>query len=202
MRFARPAVGGQALRHPPLILLAILLAAALGILLLSAVAGPIAGRRGRGWDWRRAWQVGPELPGTDGDGVAGATVEGDVPARRLDIVPLSREDAVRFGAVWRATQARFIDDPRRALVAADRLLGEVLYARGFPLGEIERHAAAIAIGYPRLVRSYRQAHGVALRHARGQTSTEDLRQALVAYRTLFEDLLDPRESTHLQPRRT
>jgi hypothetical protein len=86
-------------------------------------------------------------------------------------------------------QARFIDDPKGAVAEADRLSGEVLYARGLPLGEIEAHAASISEEFPRLVKNYRLGRAVALRLARGQTSSEELRLAFIAYRALFQDLL-------------
>jgi hypothetical protein len=117
-----------------------------------------------------------------------ASAAGAIPG--LDIRPLSREEARRFAVAWRAIQARFIDDPRGAVTQADRLVGEVLHARAFPLGEIERYAGEIAVGYPRLPKNYSIARGVALRLARGHTNTEELRQAFVAYRALFEDLLE------------
>jgi len=118
---------------------------------------------------------------------------------RLEIVPLMRDDAVRISMAWRAIQARFADDPRGAVIEADRLMGELLYARAFPLGEIEAHEADISIDYPRLVKNYRTARGIAMRHAQGGSSAEDLRQAFVSQRTLFHDLLE-REFSEPQPR--
>jgi len=52
-----------------------------------------------------------------------------------------------------------------------------------------------------VIENYRAAHDIALRHRRGEASTEDLRQAMVHYHTLFEDLLRSRETMHAEVRR-
>ena len=114
----------------------------------------------------------------------------------LHIRSLAAEDAARFDATWRAIQVRFVDDPKGAVSEADRLVGEVMTARGYPLGEFEQRVADISVDHPDVVINYRAAREIALQHARGQASTEDLRQAMVHYRSLFRDLLEtgePRE---------
>jgi len=107
----------------------------------------------------------------------------------LNIRPLAPEDATRFDASWRGVQARFVDDPKGAVTEADRLVGEVMSARGYPLGDFEQRVADISVDHPDVVMNYRAAREIALVHARGQASTEDLRQAMVHYRALFKDLL-------------
>ena len=122
-------------------------------------------------------------------------------AKRVDalhIRPLSPDDATRFDASWRGVQARFVDDPKGAVTEADRLVGELMSARGYPLGDFEQRVADISVDHPDVVMNYRAAREIALTHARGQASTEDLRQAMVHYRALFNDLLetgDRREMT-------
>ena len=114
-------------------------------------------------------------------------------AKRVDalhIRPLSPEDSTRFDATWRGVQARFVDDPKGAVTEADRLVGEVMSARGYPLGDFEQRVADISVDHPDVVMNYRAAREIALVHARGQASTEDLRQAMVHYRALFKDLLE------------
>jgi len=114
-------------------------------------------------------------------------------AKRVDalhIRPLSPEDSTRFDATWRGVQARFVDDPKGAVTEADRLVGEVMAARGYPLGDFEQRVADISVDHPDVVMNYRAAREIALVHARGQASTEDLRQAMVHYRALFRDLLE------------
>jgi hypothetical protein len=111
----------------------------------------------------------------------------------LTIRPLSPEDQSRFSQSWAAVQNRFVDDPKGAVSEADRLVGEVMQVRGYPLGEFEQRAADISVDHPHVVDHYRAARDIAQRHVRGEASTEDLRQAFVHYRALFSDLLTVRE---------
>jgi hypothetical protein len=116
-------------------------------------------------------------------------------ARRVEalhIRPLAREDAARYADGWRRVQERFVDDPNGAVTEADRLVGEVMHARGYPLGDFEQRVDDISVNHPDVVINYRAAREIAQAHARGQASTEDLRQAMVHYRALFNDLLEQR----------
>ena len=120
-------------------------------------------------------------------------------AKRVDalhIRTLTPEDAARFDASWRGVQARFVDDPKGAVTEADRLVGEVMTMRGYPVGDFEQRVADISVDHPDVVMNYRAAREIALLHARGQASTEDLRQAMVHYRALFRDLLQTDTSAH------
>jgi len=77
---------------------------------------------------------------------------------------------------------------------ADRLLGDVMSARGYPVSDFEQRAADISVDHPRVLENYRAAHQTALRQTNGQANTEDLRQAMIHYRTLFEELVgEPQE---------
>lgn len=87
-------------------------------------------------------------------------------------------------------QSRFVDDPRGAVADADLLIGEVMVARGYPMSDFEQRAADISVDHPQVVENYRAAHGIALRQGRGEANTEDLREAMVHYRSLFEQLLE------------
>jgi FtsZ-interacting cell division protein ZipA len=119
---------------------------------------------------------------------------------KFDIRPLSREDAARFTEAWRQTQARFVDDPQGAVTDADRLVTELMDARGYPISDFAQRAADISVDHPRVVVNYRAARAIAERHAHGEASTEDLRQALVHYRELFSDLLETQgEEPERQP---
>jgi len=120
---------------------------------------------------------------------------------RLHIRPLESADAARFSREWRSVQALFVDDPKAAITNADRLVGEVMHARGYPVGDFEQRVEDISVDHPDVVRNYRAAHDIALDHASGRTSTEDLRQAMVHYRALFTDLLGAQtaERTEKQP---
>jgi hypothetical protein len=104
------------------------------------------------------------------------------------IHPLSPDQRARYAASWRALQAEFVDDPAGAVAAVDQLLGEVMAARGYPVIEFEQQAADLSVEHPHVVQNYRTAHEIALRHAKGNANTEDLRRAMVHYRSLFEEL--------------
>jgi len=106
------------------------------------------------------------------------------------IRPLAAADATGFAERWRRTQTEFVDDPRGAVTSADRLVAEVLEARGYPMGDFEQRAADISVDHPAVVSNYRAARVIAERQEGGEATTEDLRQALVHYRALFDDLLD------------
>jgi hypothetical protein len=108
---------------------------------------------------------------------------------RLHIRPLAPEEAQRFSAQWSDVQAQFVDDPRGAVTQADRLVGEVMHARGYPVGEFEQRVEDISVDHPNVVMNYRAARAIAEEHARGGASTEDLRQAMVHYRALYAELL-------------
>jgi len=108
---------------------------------------------------------------------------------RLHIRTLMPEDAKRFSDEWRRVQAQFVDDPGHAVTQADRLVGEVMTTRGYPVGEFEQRVEDISVDHPNVVMNYRAARDIAEQHARRAASTEDLRQAMVHYRALFAELL-------------
>jgi hypothetical protein len=110
--------------------------------------------------------------------------------RDLNIQPLHADQAARFSEAWLRVQARFVDDPAESILEADRLVTEAMQARGYPLADFEQRAADISVEHPRVVENYRAATAISLRSQLGNASTEELRQAMVHYRTLFEDLLD------------
>jgi len=113
---------------------------------------------------------------------------------KLAIHPLPPADRDHYAEMWRAEQARFVDDPRSAVHQADQLVEEVMRRRGYPVGEFEQRAADISVDHPLVVENYRAAHDIAIRVEKGNAATEDLRQAMIHFRTLFEDLLDDRMS--------
>jgi hypothetical protein len=105
--------------------------------------------------------------------------------------PLVPGDRARFEDSWRRIQARFVDGPAVAVMEADQLLGDVMSTRGYPVSDFEQRAADISVDHPLVMENYRTAHEIALRQSKGkgQASTEDLRQAMIHYRTLFEELV-------------
>jgi hypothetical protein len=139
-------------------------------------------------------RFGPEYDRTVHESGSERRAEAELEARarrvaRLHIQPLSEADGVRFAEAWRALQIRFVDEPAAAIAGADRLVGEVMTARGYPLGDFDQRAADISVDHPRVVANYRAARDIARRQDRGEATTEDLRQAVIHYRALFEDLL-------------
>ena len=119
----------------------------------------------------------------------------------LNIRPLEREGRDCFAARWHTVQAQFVDDPTTATDEADQLVGEVMATRGYPVGDFEQRAADVSVNHPHVVEHYRAAHEIALRNARGNSDTEQLRQALVHFRALFEDLLEVAAPARTETRR-
>jgi cytoskeletal protein RodZ len=110
----------------------------------------------------------------------------------LEIRPLEQESAERFAASWKETQARFVDHPGEAIKEADSLVAQVMEERGYPVENFEQRSADISVDHPQLVDNYRAAHAISLANDNGEATTEDLRQAMVHYRSLFEELLETR----------
>ena len=126
-------------------------------------------------------------------------------AKRVEqfrIRPLAPEERARFAEAWRMDQTRFVDEPREAVIQAHQLVDEVMRVRGYPVSsEFEANAADLSVRHPRVVEHYREACAIADRQERGQANTEDLRAAMVHYRSLFEELLGARLTESEEVRR-
>lgn len=107
----------------------------------------------------------------------------------LEIKPLSNEQRQNFARAWEHEQARFVDQPREAVRNANRLVTEVMKARGYPMGDFEQRAADVSVDHPVVVENYRVAHSIAVRDSSENVGTEALREAMIHYRALFADLL-------------
>ena len=112
---------------------------------------------------------------------------------QLDIVPLAPEARDKYAKSWHDVQTRFVDDPPGAVNDADGLVTDVMRERGYPIDDFEQRAADISVDHPNVVENYRAAHAIYLEQQNGGGGTEDLRQAFVHYRALFEELLETRE---------
>jgi FtsZ-interacting cell division protein ZipA len=110
--------------------------------------------------------------------------------KKFSLRPLPPADRERYATEWAAVQRRFVDDPSTAVTQADRLVTTVMAARGYPMTDAEQREADISVTYPNLVQNYRSARELTQRHVAGQSSTEDLRQAMVYFRSLFDELLE------------
>ena len=169
-----------------------------GIVILAAIVVILALDRYRSRRLRS--QFGPEYERTLREHGDPTKAEKDLAQRRrrvakLDIRPLSTTDHDRFVAAWRADQAKFVDDPAGAVSKADRLVQELMVARGYPVVDFDQRVEDISVDHPFLVRNYIAARQIAMREGSGQSSTEHLRQALVQYRSLFDELLERQEAT-------
>jgi hypothetical protein len=144
-------------------------------------------------------QFGPEYDRTlkmHGDPSKAETVLADREKRvgKFSLRPLTPADRDRYATEWSAVQRRFVDDPSTAVTQADKLVTNVMAARGYPMGDFEQRAADISVNYPTLVENYRSAREVTVLHAKGESSTEDLRRAMVYFRSLFDELLETNKS--------
>ena len=140
-------------------------------------------------------RFGPEYARTVDALGSRAKAESELKARenrvgKLKIVPLAPSDAARFSQAWANLQAGFVDNPKGVVVQADQLVRELMAKRGYPMADFELRAADISVDHPAVVENYRAAQVIAARDARGEATTEDLRNAVVHYRVLFNDLLE------------
>lgn len=109
----------------------------------------------------------------------------------LNIRPLTDIERERYLTDWTAIQSKFVDEPGQAIVDADRLIMEVMQMRAYPVSDFEQRAADISVNYPALVTNYRAARVIAIKNKDHQADTEELRQAMIHYRSLFDELLKP-----------
>ena len=107
----------------------------------------------------------------------------------LDIRPLSAEARDRYSGTWQQVQGRFVDEPGAAVGEADRLVSAVMRDRGYPMDDFDQRSADISVDLPHVVKDYRAAHAISMANDHGKAGTEDLRQAFVHYRSLFDELL-------------
>ena len=170
------------------------------IVLAVIVAFIIGGLIGMAFNRRRRTQqlqekFGPEYEHTLNELGDRRQAEHELEARldhvkNLDIRPLSTEESNRFTNEWRATQAEFVDEPLVALQKADRIIREVMKAKGYPVEDFEQRVADISVDYPDLVTDYRGLHLIAVKDDDDEVSTEEMRKAMVHGRALFENLVN------------
>jgi len=116
----------------------------------------------------------------------------------LKIRELGATERERYIADWHAVQSRFVDHPKGAVTGADELVSSLMRARGYPTADFDQRAADISVNHPRLVEYYRSAHEVAVRLGRDEASTEDLRTAMIQYRTIFDELVEVKSSGEIK----
>jgi hypothetical protein len=109
---------------------------------------------------------------------------------RFNLRKLTPDQTDAFAREWRRVQSRFVDDPEGAVGEADQLVTQVMTARGYPLEDFDQRAADLSVDHPVVVQNYRTARTLAMRRQRGEASTEEMRQAVVNYRALVDELLE------------
>ena len=172
------------------------MAAVLTILLVAAWA---YSRRQRTEDRKRSErlreQFGSEYERTVAETGSTHKAEIELTARKkrvagLDIRHLTTSEGKAFADEWLHVQADFVDDPSSSVRDADTLLGKVMAARGYPVTEFEQRSADMSVDHAQVLSHYRAAHDIAVRDARGEANTEDLRQAVISSRMLFDELVE------------
>jgi len=143
-------------------------------------------------------RFGPEYERTISEAGNQRVAEADLARRekrveRFNIRPLGPQDREHFVEAWHGCQSRFVDDPNGAVAEADRLVSEVMKARGYPMVDFEQRLDDISVDHPHVVQNYRAAFAIARRQERGEATKEDLRKAVMYYRDLFDDLLEMHE---------
>jgi len=108
----------------------------------------------------------------------------------LDIRPLPAERQAKYSGDWAVVQERFVDAPASAVSDADTLIWAVMRDRGYPADDRTASVEALSVNHARSLDGYRQSQDLRTDAA----TTEQLREALIRYRALFEDLTGLRES--------
>lgn len=139
-------------------------------------------------------RFGPEYDRTVQSSTGKREAEAELEARRkrreqLDIRPLDPAARQRYARAWTAAQSRFVDTPPEAVREADVLVTQVMRDRGYPTENFDQRSTDVSVDHPHVVENYRAAHAISLANDQGLATTEDLRQAMVHYRALFQDLL-------------
>jgi hypothetical protein len=167
----------------------------LGLIVLLIVVGLIGMAMSRQRRTKRLQeQFGPEYERTLKKMGDKREAESDLEGRiahvnTLNIRPLSAEEVNRYALQWQDVQREFVDEPLLSLQKADRLIREVMKARGYPVEDFEQRVADISVHYPELVTDYRGMHKIAIKESTDNASTEEIRKAMIHGRALFENLI-------------
>jgi hypothetical protein len=170
-----------------------ILIAVVAAVVVVGVAALVALRRRRRRMLRE--RFGPEYDRSLESARSRRKAEGELAGRadrrdELEIRPLSRIARERYRVQWGELQGRFVDRPVVAVADANELITQVMRERGYPVDDFEAQSEMISVDHPELVQNYRTGHSIYRQTVDGSVSTEELRQAVVAYRALFDDLLD------------
>jgi hypothetical protein len=160
------------------------------VVVAALIVGAAAVTRRR----RLQQRFGPEYDRLVGEHDSKLKAESELKERekrvhKLDIRPLTEEARASYAGQWAAIQERFVDDPEEAVTQSQVLVASVMKERGYPTEHREQIAADLSVEHASLIDNYRSAEQISENAATGTASTEDLRQAMIHYRTLFRDLL-------------
>lgn len=139
-------------------------------------------------------RFGPEYERTVRESDSRKEAEQELLAReerhaKLDIRPLDPQTREQYARKWAEVQERFVDAPGFAVTEADALVTAVMAERGYPTDEFEQRLSDLSVAHAATLDHYRNAHDISSRAARQEATTEELRQAMVHYRALFQELL-------------
>jgi hypothetical protein len=170
----------------------LIIAVVLILVIMGAIMAPMFARRKRSQRFQNKY--GPEYDRTVQTAGNEKKAQAELDGRQkhvdtLDIRPLSLSERERYQAEWTAIQAKFVDQPGQATVEADHLIMEVMKVRAYPVSDFDQRAADVSVNYPTLVSNYRAAREIAIKNQQHTATTEELRQALIYYRSLFDELL-------------
>jgi hypothetical protein len=170
----------------------IIIAVVVIVVIMGAIMAPMFARRNRSKKFQSKY--GPEYDRTVQTAGNEKKAQAELTDRQkhmdtLNIRPLSVSERERYQAEWTAIQAKFVDQPGQATVEADHLIMEVMKVRAYPVSDFDQRAADISVNYPALVSNYRAAREIAIKNEQHSANTEELRQALIYYRSLFDELL-------------
>jgi len=104
--------------------------------------------------------------------------------KALHIRDLSPEQKASYSGDWTVIQERFVDAPAEAVSAAHTLIWNVMRDCGYPAEDRTTSMDALAVHHSRAMEGYRDVHDMPIDSA----STEQLREAMIRYRAMFEDL--------------
>jgi hypothetical protein len=167
------------------------------VVVVAAVVVLAAASRGRRRGLQRGF--GPEYDHTLDQADSRRRAEAELRERvrrhdEFDLRSLDRDERNRYLREWDGVQARFVDEPAGAIADADGLIRQVMRDRGYPVDDFDQRAADLSVEHGDVVENYRSAHAISARTSMGEATTEEMRRAVVQYRTLFDELVGVGES--------
>jgi hypothetical protein len=165
------------------------------VVVLLAIIGVLVARQQRSRKLKA--DFGPEYDRVIAERGDQRSAENELASRRkrlseFEIRPLAPADRERYVERWGGAQRKFVDEPEAAVGEAHLLVQQAMHDRGYPVDEdFDQRAADLSLDHPDVVENYRAANSISLRAQQGQANTEELRQAMVHFRALFDDLLAP-----------